>query len=521
MSSETPSSSTPKTQDSPGISEALATPSITDRLEAFVRGQVPAEFEPVDEAASAFVAALCAHSLGARWQALGHTSKSEGAGADLCRAWKYGTSVQCGFLSSPRENPPSHTRPWLSVTRFYIFSQKILTATAPTAVVLSPESLENSCPTAETLGTSAIKIHPGDILDPGKLEKELREHGYEKTVQVHSPGQFAMRGGILDVFPWHGLAPLRLEFFDTELESLREFDIHSQVSTRRIKEAELTLGEISADGIIADFIQDHDRLLSIGGEAAELTHGTVSHGDDAAAEPLCQGSPLGSFEAGDFILNEARRHRFFQQIADWRSHDWRIYLTFSNKGEVERFKELVDENFFQSGSIEAIHGELVQGFTMPRAKLAFLSSSEIFGRYQTAQTRRKSTAMDAQRRARAQTALEEIDEGDLVVHAEYGIGRFQGIEHDEEGQEEIHILFQDGAILSVPLDHSHLLSKYVGLGGKGSRTYQAGHGVLEKGTQFGGKIHSRLRRQTAPDAGRAADNIRLRPPARFTLDVGI
>ena len=112
-----------------------------------------------------------------------------------------------------------------------------------------------------------------------------------------------------------------------------------------------------------------------------------------------------------------------------------------------------------------LSGELVQGFTVPDLKIAFLSSAELFGRYQTPQTRRTSR-VDHQRRARAQTALEDIKLGELCVHAEYGVGKYAGIELDEEGNEEIHIGYRDGAILSVPINHSHLLSKYVGIGGR-------------------------------------------------------
>ena len=126
----------------------------------------------------------------------------------------------------------------------------------------------------------------------------------------------------------------------------------------------------------------------------------------------------------------------------------------------------MDGDFFTSGAITPLSGDLVQGFTIPSASLAFLSTAELFGRYQTPQTRRRAAKIDHQRRAREQTALEDISKGDLVVHTEYGVGRFQGIELDDEGHEEIFIRYRDGAILSVPLDHSHLLSKYVGLGGK-------------------------------------------------------
>ena len=104
------------------------------------------------------------------------------------------------------------------------------------------------------------------------------------------------------------------------------------------------------------------------------------------------------------------------------------------------------------------------GFTLPVIKLAVLSSSELFGRYRTPGTARRSTVEKA-RAIRARATLDDIEEGDLVVHYEYGIGKFKGIAQETEG-EELQIEYKDGSILSVPLERAHLIGKYVGLGGK-------------------------------------------------------
>lgn len=337
----------------------------------------------------------------------------------------------------------------------------------PQVVILSPESLLDPTPSPQELKDSALHLHVGDDLNPEELEQKLVSCGYEQVMQIHAHGQIARRGGIMDIHSWHSSSPLRIEFFDTEIESIREFDIDSQVSIRRVKQTEITLTDSDLTSTLRDYLHPADRLLSAGDPHPESPHALIrEEGDDSPSHPTCAGSPLGIFDAGDFVLNETRRHRFFQQIADWKKDGFTIFLTFSNKGERERFEELVDPDFFTNGTVTPLSGELVQGFTVRDAKLAFLSSAELFGRYQTPQTRRRLTQVDHQTRSRAQTALEDIEDGDLVVHAEYGIGRFEGIEHDDEGHEEIHIGYQDGATLSVPLDHSHLLSKYVGLGGK-------------------------------------------------------
>jgi transcription-repair coupling factor (superfamily II helicase) len=460
----------------PGITETRETPPFEKRLEALVRGQVLAEFDPVDEAALAFVAALSAHAntegnKGSRlWLTHPNPRVRDRVAAEL-GLWDVRPLLLPDLPESSGDEvtaAPETIAERLSVMNT-LCSPTV--GNKPQVVILSPDSLKDATPSPQSLRDSALKLTIGDNLDPDDLEKQLTSHGYERVTQVHAHGQLARRGGIMDIFSWHASTPLRVEFFDTELESLREFDVDSQVSTRKVKQSEITVAEAEQTATVANYMQSGDRLLASGNDTPPQADGVIDDDGDIDHETLCAGSPLGTFEAGDFILNEARRHRFFQQIAEWRADEWSIYLTFSNKGEKERFEELVDEDFFKSSShthtrVTPLSGELVQGFTVPCAKLAFMSSAELFGRYQTPQTRRKTTRLDHQRRARAQTALEDIKDGDLVVHAEYGIGRFEGIEHDEEGHEEIHIGYRDGAILSVPLDHSHLLSKYVGLGGK-------------------------------------------------------
>ncbi|MBT8044061.1 MAG: DEAD/DEAH box helicase, partial [Verrucomicrobiae bacterium] len=451
---------------------------MASRLEVLVRGCDPAdqdgkavEFSPVDDSAIAFIAALSAHALlqaaptGRLWFTHPNPRLRDRVAAEL-DLWHVRPLL---LPDLPESNDDGVTAaPETIAERLAVMNTLCLPprGNKPEVVILSPNSLLDTCPSPQSLRDCSLKLSVGDENDPEKLEKQLLSHGYERVTQVHAHGQLARRGGIMDIFSWHASAPIRVEYFDTEIESLREFDIDSQVSTRKIKQAELTLAEAEQSATIADFLETQDRLMAAGEEIPAGADALIRDHGKVDQEPLCTGSPLGTFEAGDFILNEARRHRFFQQIADWRADDWSVYLTFSNIGEKERFEELVDENFFQSDAVTPLSGELVQGFTVPQAKLAFISSAELFGRYQTPQSRRKTNRLDHQRRARAQTALEDINDGDLVVHAEYGIGRFEGIERDDEGREEIHIGYRDGATLSVPLDHSHLLSKYVGLGGK-------------------------------------------------------
>ncbi|MGJ8678603.1 MAG: transcription-repair coupling factor [Akkermansiaceae bacterium] len=464
-------------EKTPGIQQARAEPSFKKRLDQLLRVKrsavhQPVIFEPVDSAAFAFIVGLAAAAMydkpkgGRLWFTHPNPRIRDRVASEL-GLWGARPLL---LPDLPDSSEASITAAPETIAERLAVMNLLCTELAPTkpqVVILAPESLSDAAPSPQSLLDSALKLSIGDELDPDTLEKQLTEHGYEQVSQIHAHGQLARRGGIMDIFSWHAAVPLRIEFFDTEIESLRDFDVDSQVSIRKVKSAEITINEAQPNSLVSDYIDKQDRLLAAGDDIPAIAHAIISEtAQNHDTPPLCTGSPLGHFEAGDFILNEARRHRFFQQIAEWRSDDWTTYLTFSNTGEKERFEELVDDSFFSKGAVIPLSGELVQGFTIPDARLAFLSSAELFGRYQTPQTRRKGNKLDHQRRARAQTALEDIKLGELCVHAEYGVGKYAGIELDEEGNEEIHIGYRDGAILSVPINHSHLLSKYVGIGGR-------------------------------------------------------
>ena len=146
-----------------------------------------------------------------------------------------------------------------------------------------------------------------------------------------------------------------------------------------------------------------------------------------------------------YTANGMSLPRAENQIDEWSSEGWQVGMVFSNKGEEERFLELAGHE--SVAHVVRLRGELVQGFTVPVARMAVLSSSELFGRYRTPGTLKRSRH-EARRILTARASLDDIAEGDLVVHHEYGIGRFRGIAPGESG-EEISIEYKDGGLLAV------------------------------------------------------------------------
>ncbi len=356
---------------------------------------------------------------------------------------------------------PESAAEWFSVL-------EILARSESCVVICGSDGFSGKAPSPAALRASRTPLKPGTALDPAELAKSLTEHGYERVPTVTARGQFAVRGGILDLFAWQAAKPLRLEFFDTDLESIREFDLDSQASTLKLLESDLLLAEPSSEATVADYRRKTDLIISFGAEIEKpdvrILEGAAEYNSEEDDTLACYGSPLGLFEAGDFVLEETRRENFFRQINDWKRDGWEIAMVFGNKGEQERFAELAGKDLERDLGLTPIRGELLAGFTVPISKLAVLSSSELFGRYRTPGGPRRSL-LEKARAARARATIDEMEEGDLVVHYEYGIGRFKGIQQGDEG-EELVLEYRDGGLLGVPLEQAHLVGKYVGLGGK-------------------------------------------------------
>lgn len=335
-------------------------------------------------------------------------------------------------------------------------------------VILTSEgALESPAPSPGELDQARVVLQQGAACNPEDFCLSLTQAGFERNSIAHTRGQFARRGGIVDLFPWHAAHPLRIEFFDREIDSIREYDPDTQLSTHKRDRVTLTLREPGKHSQANDYVMPEHLVIRVGENSASRLRAHVHireylpdeetpHRIELEIHP----SPLGAFEAGDFILQEKKREQFFHQIASWRSEGWTLAMSFANRGEQERFQELAGD----FTPLPDLRGELQAGFVIPSWKMAVLSSSELFGRYRGTTGKRKSLL---ERSHAVAAQMEEIQIADLVVHYEYGIGRFRGIEFSDDGHtEEMVIEYQNGALLNVPIDQAHLVAKYVGMGGK-------------------------------------------------------
>ena len=376
------------------------------------------------------------------------------------------------------------------------------------APVVIASQWEEFVPSSGDLTGDLLTLSPRWKGAPGTIAVRLTDAGYERVAQVTRRGEFSLRGGILDLFSWQQTMPSRLEFDEEGIESIRQFDPDTQTSVGEVPCCEIQLGDTDKPSIpLSGYLDARDLVVEIGWEESTDDEGGAVKGkalpparrlrissapsldsawkNDKGGVLSFDPIPLAAFGAGDFIVDEARRREFFKQLADWRGEGWRIVLLSATEGEGERFRELAlaaMESPAQGAKIAAASkktpakkdlpetrlGAISRGFCFPAAKLAVLADAELFGRAASQRLRRLHLRRERQRASRSAIDFTEFAEGDLVVHAEHGVGRYLGLQKlgsaDGTEGEVLALEFSDDSRLFVPIDQAWQVSRYVGVG---------------------------------------------------------
>lgn len=370
-------------------------------------------------------------------------------------------------------------------------------------IVLTKASLASTVPDLGALSRAETRIRRAQTIDREALIGHLEKQGYEVVPRVSERGQIAVRGGILDIFGFQHLRPVRIELFGDEVESIRSFDLDAQTSLEALEECTL-LGSSLKDADSISFtalLEKADRMvfsdatpsqneelvlpenppLDWAGETFFVLTATApgsTIGPDTQGT-ACQETPLGTFNAGDFIVDEHKRELFFRQLADWRKAGWKVFLLCRNESEQERLQEIIPP--VEASHILWVTGEISGGFICPGAKAVVLCDADLLGRSTRNLRQRRRPVAEVLRKGMPDFA--ELEEGELVVHLEHGIGRFEGLrELPREGTVEqvLVIAFANQARIYLPLDQSGLVSRYVGIGKRNPPLSELGDGKWAK-----------------------------------------
>jgi transcription-repair coupling factor (superfamily II helicase) len=512
------------------LERVAASEPIARKLRAIQDAQWPVQFSHVIQPAQPFLAAIIAHT----W----HRLPADDRQAADSTIWILCPSVhsqelfyesllnwQSDALFLPEAEFAAAENvlpdPEIVAERLAVLMQ-IGRRTGSRVTVATRASLEQAAPGRGMLKSALVQLRRGATAQMERLLEQLIAGGYERVAQVTTRGQFAVRGGIVDLYSWQAPLPLRLEFFGDQIESLREFDIDTQTSVRDLGSVDILLGAAvgpdrpslidNQSGHVRDYVGPNDLVIDLEPEMErgapatpgsrelapppiQISEGWIETGpeDFSGAFQDCE---IGEFAVGDLVLAEAKRAQFVERLQEWRANNAKIIIYFQTEGEIERFREIM------AGAIDGVdfvEGTLARGFCFPAANLVILSAAELFGRFAAHPRRRLRRA----ERHRAQIDFSELNEGDLVVHLEHGIGRFLGLlrlpksPHSVEAgvspalpkgapnafgattdgtQEVLALEFADEAKLYVPLEQAYLVSRYVGAGKKSPPLSSLGDG---------------------------------------------
>jgi transcription-repair coupling factor (superfamily II helicase) len=402
--------------------------------------------------------------------------------------------------------------------------QTLVTMAAPLAKSAVPTIVTNVIALLQKtfapgeLQKRARRMRRGDKIAPLDLIEWLEEQGYEPEAQVSQKGEIALRGGIVDIFPSAGPWPVRLEFFGDELESLREFDPLTQISRLEITEVTIPpAGELgllkqkqsASLAILPDYLPPETIFLVCEPEQLSIradeyagripaddaffiswedfqkkiepfTIAALSETVDDSAGMLQFQSletfrPLAEYAANPQIA-ETQRREFFNQLHRWLRQNYAVHVFCNNEGERQRFEEIWRDYVGQETVPAFQIGSLSRGFICEEARLVVVTDAEIFGRYKVQRPRRLKSPHAQAARSALDIDFTDLEEGDLVVHVQYGIGKYLGLKNlpastGKQNETECLVIeyARSGAEveppkLYVPVSEAHLVGKYVGAG---------------------------------------------------------
>ena len=387
-------------------------------------------------------------------------------------------------------------------------------------VVTTVDALMDRLDEPERFRGSVFTITEDDQLDPQELAERLVDFGYERTQEVDGIGQFSIRGGIIDIFPLTEEMPVRIELWDTDIDSIRVFDPETQRSDERIGKVSIYPAREHDLGGSASFLRywdpekslifaDEPQRLKERAEAVEQEFRDSMAGRLAAGQVTREEMPelfsaaetkedltsrITVFLSGlDIRLPDSGIKRewsagaktaasypgsFELLIADMRRYQkekWRVVLMTPSRTRASRlaqsFRDYELTAFCPdeekdpagptavSGSIMVVFGNLHRGFEYPMLRFACLSESDLFGRKTERRRRRQRKYTEGSRIS----SLSELSVGDFVVHEDYGIGIYRGldkIEKDGVTRDYIKIEYRGGDNCYVPATRLDAIQKY-------------------------------------------------------------
>ena len=377
-------------------------------------------------------------------------------------------------------------------------------------VVTFPEALNESVVAQEELRTRSIAVQVGQEISEQALAEQLLGLGFVRVDFVYEPGQFAVRGGIFDVFSFAHEQPYRLDFFGNELDSIRVFDLESQLSLEKVTSANIVGDENGPNGAnwpngankayLTDYMPEGTILVG-----DDLNYAFKNMDEELAAKlaewttlELAQKSFFPKVSKVEFhTIPQPVFHKnfdlLFNEIQERRAEGYEVYIFSDNRKQTDRLGSILDTlrgvEVDLNGKplreldhvFKAVYPTLHEGFTDHDRKMCVWTDHQIFERYHKVEQR-----ADKARQGKVLLTLKELNQlqvGDYVVHADHGVGKFGGLVRTSingKPQEMIKLTYRGGDMIFVSVHSLHKIAKYKGKEGTEPTISRLGSGQWER-----------------------------------------
>lgn len=387
-------------------------------------------------------------------------------------------------------------------------------------IVTTPAAMLKRVPHPDVLKKNIVYLRVGEDFERDLLIDWLTESGYERVDSIEELGQFSARGGIVDVFSFEADTPYRIEFFGDTIESIREFDVLSQLSTAQSQKVRI-LGNPSRSergATIFDYfpgdsilfwddsercgqqlwewwqdatstfegrkdqlniasIDEHyfplDQLHSKTSSFRKIHH--IHFGESEKIDINFSANPPPAFYGNMKLFIEYLRNHL-KSIS--KGAKGGMFLLYDGKKSRERLEEIIEAEMGYLPPLRFIDGEVNSGFHLPQHRIEVLTDHEIFNRIKMRRRKRKVRVSGGLIRN-----LNSLNYGDYVVHVDYGIGKYEGTQRIKVAGVEkdcVKLRYEEGDILYVSLDKLNYVQKYVSEEGYKPRLTRLGSAEWER-----------------------------------------
>ncbi|WP_073193211.1 transcription-repair coupling factor [Psychroflexus salarius] len=383
----------------------------------------------------------------------------------------------------------------------------------PSVIVTYPEALFEQVVTKAELNKSILKLKLEDQLSIDFVNEVLFEYKFKRVDFVTEPGEFSVRGGIIDVFSFSHDEPYRIEFFGDEVESIRSFDIETQLSTERHKKVSImpnvenkALDEKRQSFI--EYISNHSLIIlkspDLLAKQLDLLFEKAQTAFEQLSKQVKHAQPAELFCNAELIMQQLEAYRLIQlngqayfpatthlnfdtkpqpafnkkfdllveNLKEYNNAGFTNYICCATEQQAKRFKDIlseIDDNLSYQTSVLPLH----QGFVDVNAKILCYTDHQVFDRYHKFHLKNGY----AKKQAITLKELTSLEVGDYVTHIDHGIGQFGGLQKiDVEGQQQeaIKLVYGDRDVLYLSIHSLHKISKYNGKDGKAPKIYKLG-----------------------------------------------